>query len=200
MALTSRFASWTVSLTRNSTPNVGQHGPIVTELRCAAGWSAGRGRPLSRSSPRARASWRRNRWFSSASSRLRRLAISRRCCRESLLARCWVGIGVLGWGRRWSRSRRISSVRSVWGIASRLLRTAGSHQQRWPGPRPELDIADAVGARGRAGVAATVAVLLSPSRASAKLVLPVTVAAPVVGRTPGRCRPRTQPSAPSRAA
>ncbi|HET9565930.1 MAG TPA: hypothetical protein VFP27_15835 [Mycobacterium sp.] len=86
------------------------------------------------------------------------------------------------------------------GVAARLLRTAGSHQQRWPGPRPELDIADAVGARGRAGVAATVAVLLSPSRASAKLVLPVTVAAPVVGRTPGRCRPRTQPSAPSRAA
>ena len=45
-----------------------------------------------------------------------------------------------------------------------------------------------------------VAVLLSPSRASAKLVLPVTVAAPVVGRTPGRCRPRTQPRAPSPAA
>ena len=86
------------------------------------------------------------------------------------------------------------------GVAARLLRTAGSHQERWPRPRPELDIADAVGARGRAGVAATVAVLLSPSRASAKLVLPVTVAAPVVGRTPGRCRPRTQPSAPSRAA
>ena len=35
MALTSRFACWTVLFTRNSTPNVGQHGPIVTELRCA---------------------------------------------------------------------------------------------------------------------------------------------------------------------
>ena len=78
--------------------DVGQHGPIVTELRCAR-LVGGSGRPLSRSSPRAQASWRRSRWFSSASSRLRRLAISRRRRRESSLARCRVGIGVLGWGR-----------------------------------------------------------------------------------------------------
>ena len=37
--------------------------------------------------------------------------------------------------------------------ASRLLSTAGSHQQRRPGPRPELDIADTVGTRSRAGAA-----------------------------------------------
>jgi pimeloyl-ACP methyl ester carboxylesterase len=35
--------------------------------------------------------------------------------------------------------------------APRLLPAAGSHQQRGPGPRPELDLADPVGTRSRAG-------------------------------------------------
>jgi hypothetical protein len=51
---------------------------------------------------RAHASWRRSRRFSSASSRLRRLAISRRCRGESSLAHCRAGNGVLGSGRCWA--------------------------------------------------------------------------------------------------
>src|SRR6185369_5281298 len=52
-----------------------------------------------------------------------------------------------GSGARWRRGHAVHLS------ASRLLPAAGSHQQRWPGPRPELDIADAVGARSRAGAA-----------------------------------------------
>ena len=69
---------------------------------------------VSRSWPRAWASWRRSCWFSVASSRLRRSARSRRWRSESSLARCRAGVGVACWGWLRARRRRISSLRSVW--------------------------------------------------------------------------------------
>ena len=68
-----------------------QQGPIVIGSRRVRGG-------VSRSWPRAWASWRRSCWFSSASSRLRRSAMSRRWRSESSLARCRAGVGggVLG--------------------------------------------------------------------------------------------------------
>ena len=56
----------------------GQQGPIVTELRRAFGRGVtATGCPASQSCPRAWASWRRSRWFSSASSRSPKLRSAR---------------------------------------------------------------------------------------------------------------------------